>query len=152
MFSGVTNLNVRRELTLCEPMPVRRQKHVRGFTLLEMMVVIVMIMILASIAAGAYQQHILQAREAVLRENLQTLNRVIQEYTLDTHKAPQTLDDLKTAGYLHDLPIDPITRQADWEVEQEDTNNAADPQEPGIVRVHSSSGATGSDGRPYNAW
>lgn len=153
MFCGVTNSNVGRgHLSQRESMPVRRQRPARGFTLLEMMVVIVIIMILASVAASAYQQHLIQAREAVLRENLQTLNRVIQEYTLDTHKAPQTLDDLKTAGYLHDIPVDPITRQADWEVEQEDTNNAADPQEPGIVRVHSSSGATGSDGRPYNAW
>jgi general secretion pathway protein G len=123
-----------------------------GFTLLEMMVVIVVIMILAAFAATSYKQHVIQAREAVLRENLRTLNRVIQEYTLDTHKAPQTLDDLTTAGYLHEIPLDPMTRQADWTTEEEDSNNAADPQEPGIIRVHSASTGTAIDGTAYSSW
>ena len=130
--------------------PTRRVRTL-GFTLLEMMVVIVVIMILASVAAVAYQRHVVQAREAVQRENQRIINKVIQEYTLDLHKAPQSLDDLKTAGYLHEIPIDPITRQADWEPEMEDSTTAADPQEPGIARVHSSSTANGSDGRPYNS-
>lgn len=152
MLRDMSNSNTRHESTPCEPGMVRRQRYGRGFTLLEMMIVIVMIMILASVAAGAYQQHLLQAREAVLHENQKKINEVIQAYTLDRGKAPQSLDDLVSAGYFHEIPIDPITRKADWEVEQEDTSNAADPQEPGIVRVHSSSGATGSDGRPYSAW
>jgi general secretion pathway protein G len=123
-----------------------------GFTLLEMMVVIVVIMILAAVAATSYKQHVIQAREAVLHENLRAINRVIQEYTLDTHKAPQTLEDLTTAGYLHEIPIDPMTRQADWTTEEEDSNNAADPQEPGIIRVHSASTGTAIDGTAYSSW
>jgi general secretion pathway protein G len=123
-----------------------------GFTLLEMMVVIVIIMILAAVASTSYQRHIVQAREAVLHENLRTMDKVIQEYTLDTHKAPQSLDDLKTAGYLHEIPIDPMTRQADWQVEMEDPTQAADPQEPGIIAVHSSSQGTATDGTLYNSW
>jgi general secretion pathway protein G len=117
-----------------------------------MMVVIVIIMILAAVASTSYQRHIVQAREAVLHENLRTLDKVIQEYTLDTHKAPQTLDDLKTAGYLHEIPLDPMTRQADWQVEMEDPMQAADPQEPGIIAVHSSSQGTSSEGTPYSSW
>lgn len=131
----------------CEP-----RARTFGFTLLEMMVVIVIIMILAAVASTSYQRHIVQAREAVLRENLRTLDKVIQEYTLDTHKAPQTLDDLKTAGYLHEIPLDPMTRQADWQVEMEDPMQAADPQEPGIIAVHSSSQGTATDGTLYNSW
>jgi general secretion pathway protein G len=129
-----------------------RRSRSRGFTLLEMMVVIVVIMILAAVAVTSYQQHIVQAREAVLKQNLQTLNRVIQEYTLDKHQAPQSLDDLKSAGYLHEIPMDPMTRQPNWDTEMEDTTNSADPQEPGIIRVHSASTGTAIDGTAYSTW
>jgi general secretion pathway protein G len=132
--------------------PPRRLVSSLGFTLLEMMVVIVVIMILASVAAVSYRQHIVQAREAVLRENVQTLNKLIQEYTLDKHQAPQSLDDLITAGYIHQIPVDPMTKQPNWEPEMEDPTNAADPQEPGIVRVHSASSGTASDGTAYSTW
>lgn len=124
----------------------------RGFTLLELMIVIVMIMILASVAIPAYQRSVQQSREATLRHNLKTLNILIQQYTLDKHQAPQTLDDLKTANYLHEIPVDPITRQADWETEPEDPTTAADPQQPGILRVHSAAPGTASTGEAYSAW
>ena len=132
----------------------RKQQRVnaRGFTLLELMIVLVMILILASVAVPAYQRNILQAREATLRANLKTLNSVIQQYTLDKRQAPQSLDDLKTANYLHEIPLDPMTRQADWETEQEDTTTAADPQQPGILRVHSASAGTATDGTVYSTW
>jgi general secretion pathway protein G len=152
MFADVTKSTGRRGLTECEPLRVRREIRIRGFTLLEMMVVIVIIMILASVAAVSYRSHIIQARESVLHQNVHLLNELIQEYVADKHKAPQSLDDLKTEGYLHEIPLDPITRQADWVPEMEDANTAADPQEPGIERVHSSSDATSTDGRPYSAW
>lgn len=123
-----------------------------GFTLLELMVVIFIIMILASIAMPVYNQSIVQARESVLRSNLGTLRSVISQYTLDKQKAPQSLDDLVTAGYLRQIPVDPMTRQPNWEVVQEDVMMAVDQQDPGITDVHSASNATASDGTAYSTW
>jgi general secretion pathway protein G len=149
--SGRVRKRWQREGT-ARPKFARAGGKARGFTLLELMIVIFMIMILASIAIPAYNQSVLQSREAVLRSNLNTLRNVISQYTLDKRQSPQSLDDLKTAGYLHDIPIDPITRQADWETDPEDPANAADPQQPGIGGVHSHSNATASDGTAYNTW
>ena len=123
-----------------------------GFTLLELMVVIFIIMILASIAMPVYNQSVVQARESVLRSNLGTLRSVISQYTLDKQKAPQSLDDLVSAGYLRQIPTDPMTRQSNWEVVQEDVMMAVDQQEPGITDVHSASNATASDGTAYSSW
>ena len=123
-----------------------------GFTLLELMVVIFIIMILASIAMPIYNQSVVQARESVLRSNLGTLRSVISQYTLDKQKAPQSLDDLVSAGYLRQIPTDPMTRQSNWEVVQEDVMMAVDQQEPGITDVHSASNATASDGTAYSTW
>ncbi len=123
-----------------------------GFTLLELMIVITVMMILIAIAVPAYQQHIIRTKETVLKSNLQTLDKVIQQYTLDKGQAPQSLDDLKTAGYMHDLPLDPMTGAADWDTEMEDPTSAADPQQPGIIKVHSHSGGTATDGTAYSTW
>jgi general secretion pathway protein G len=123
-----------------------------GFTLLELMVVIFIIMILASIAMPVYNQSVVQARESVLRSNLGTLRSVISQYTLDKQKAPQSLDDLVSAGYLRQIPIDPMTKQPNWEVVQEDVMMAVDQQDPGITDVHSASNATASDGTAYSTW
>jgi len=136
----------------CERLHDRRRARYCGFTLLELMVVISILMILMAIAVPLYQQHVIQAREAVLRENLRTLNKVIQEYTLDKGQAPQSLDDLKTANYLHEIPKDPMTGQTDWDVEQEDPQTAADPNQPGIIRVHSHSEGSSSNGEAYSTW
>src|SRR3954471_1144141 len=124
----------------------------RGFTLLELMMVIFIIMILASVAMPVYNQSVVQARESVLRSNLATLRSVISQYTLDKQKAPQSLDDLVTAGYLRQVPVDPMTRQTNWEVVQEDLLMAVDQQEPGISDVHSASSGTASDGTTYSTW
>src|ERR1700757_449502 len=130
----------------------RRTHRLRGFTLLELMIVLSIIMILMAVAVPMYNQSIIQARESVLRSNLSTLRSVISQYTLDKQKAPQSLDDLVTAGYLRQLPVDPMTRQTNWEVVQEDTLLAVDQQDPGITDVHSASTGTGSDGTAYNTW
>jgi general secretion pathway protein G len=123
-----------------------------GFTLLELMIVISIVMILMAVAVPVYNQTIIQARESVLRSNLNTLRNVISQYTLDKQKAPQSLDDLKSAGYLREIPVDPMTREANWEPVQEDTLMAVDQQEPGITDVHSASNGTASDGTAYSSW
>jgi general secretion pathway protein G len=131
--------------------PVRRTGW-RGFTLLELMIVISIMMILMAVAVPAYQHHVVQAREAVLKENLRELDKVIEQYKLDKGQAPQSLDDLVTAGYFHQLPVDPMTGKSDWVPEQEDTTTAVDPQQPGILRVHSASTGTALDGEAYSTW
>jgi general secretion pathway protein G len=127
-------------------------QRVRGFTLLELMIVISIIMILMAVAVPMYNQSIVQARESVLRSNLSTLRSVISQYTLDKQKAPQSLDDLVQAGYLRQIPVDPMTRETNWEVVQEDVMLAVDQQDPGITDVHSASTNTATDGTAYSTW
>ena len=129
-----------------------QRARLRGFTLLELMIVLSIIMILMAVAVPVYNQTVIQSRESVLRSNLNTLRNIIQQYTLDKQKAPQGLDDLVTAGYIRQIPIDPMTRQPNWEVVQEDVLLAVDQQEPGITDVHSAATGTASDGTAYNTW
>src|ERR1700757_1612138 len=124
----------------------------RGFTLIEMMIVISLILILISIAVPAYNRAILRAKEATLRQDLFTLRDVIQQYTLDKQKAPQTLDDIKQAGYIRDIPVDPFTGEANWTLDMEDALLAVDQQEPGIWDIHSSSNLSAQDGTAYSSW
>ena len=124
-----------------------------GFTLIELIVVIAIIMILASVAAMNYQHSVWRAREAVLRNDLFTLRSSIDQYTLDKQKAPQSLEDLVTAGYIKFIPKDPITNSTDtWVTEQEDSLMAIDQSEPGIVDVHSGADTESTDGTAYNTW
>lgn len=126
----------------------------RGFTLIELMIVISIMLILISIAVPNFSRSITQSREAVLRQNLFTLRSLISQYTLDKQKAPQSLDDLISAGYLKQLPTDPMTNQPNWEPEQqEDTIMSPDEQdEGGIIDVHSASQQVGTNGKAYNTW
>src|SRR5215469_234437 len=131
-----------------------RARGNRGFTLLELMIVISIMLILVSIAVPNFSASLKRSREAVLRQNLFTLRDLISQYTLDKQKAPQSLDDLVQARYLKQIPKDPMTDQADWAVEQEeDTVMSADEQDQGgIDDVHSASTAIGTDGTAYNTW
>lgn len=125
----------------------------RGFTLIELMMVISIILILVSIAAPIYKTAILHAHEAVLRDDLFTMRSLIQQYTLDKQKAPQSLDDLVSSGYIKQIPKDPFTGNADtWVTDQEDVLLSVDQQQPGIVDVHSGSSASSSEGTPYSSW
>ena len=128
-------------------------KNIAGFTMIELIIVIAIIMILASVAAMNYQHSIWRAREAVLRNDLFTLRSSIDQYTLDKQKAPQSLQDLVTAGYIKTIPKDPITNETDtWATDQEDSLMAIDQTAPGIVDVHSGSDAESTEGTTYNTW
>jgi general secretion pathway protein G len=131
-----------------------KTKRSRGFTLLELMIVISIMLILVSIAVPQYTSSIKRARESVMRQDLFTLRSLISQYTLDKQKAPQSLDDLIQAGYMKQIPVDPMTGQADWAVEQaEDTISSPDQQDQGgIDDVHSSSSQIGTNGTAYNTW
>ena len=125
----------------------------RGFTLLEMMIVLTIIAILASISVPMYQAVVLRTRETVLKDNLRTLRSVIDQYTADKKKAPQSLQDLIDGGYLRQIPEDPITNSAEsWEVISDTTVSSPDQTESGIVDVKSGSSAVSSDGSAYNSW
>jgi general secretion pathway protein G len=125
----------------------------RGFTLIELMIVISLILILVSISIPVYNQSILRAKESVLRQDLFQLRSLISQYTLDKQKAPQALDDLVQAGYLKQIPNDPMTgSNSTWTVDQEDSLMSVDQQDPGISDVHSGSSGTSSDGTAYSAW
>jgi general secretion pathway protein G len=122
----------------------------RGFTLLELMIVMFILVILAAIALPQYQKIMLHARESVLRDDLYQMRKAIDQYAADKGKLPQSLDDL-TGQYLREVPVDPITEQKDWNVSTgEDPNSTEGGQ--GITDVHSSSGDQSSDGSPYSEW
>lgn len=124
-----------------------------GFTLIEIMVVMAIMLVLVSIAVPAYNQTIIRSREAVLRQDLFTLRSVINQYTDDKEKAPQSLDDLVSAGYLKHIPVDPITHSnSTWQLEQEQILNSVDQREPGISDVHSGSTQVSTEGTSYNDW
>ncbi|MFN2492840.1 MAG: type IV pilin protein [Pyrinomonadaceae bacterium] len=128
--------------------PVARH---RGFTLLELMIVITVIIILAAIALPQYQKVIMHTREAVLRDDLYKMRSLIDQYAADKQKLPQSLDDLVANGYMRELPEDPITGQRDWTVTTgEDPNSNTGDQ--GVIDIHSASTDISSEGTPYSEW
>src|SRR6266436_3838533 len=130
------------------PMPSGNQR--RGFTLIEILIVVSIIGILVSIAVPIYQKAILRTRESVLRNNLFSMRTVLDEYTYDKQKAPQTLQDLVTEGYLRAVPIDPMVGDnTSWKIEMEDAVRSVNQTEPGIFDIHSSSDKKSLDGSAY---
>src|SRR5262252_3544395 len=128
------------------------RKRDRGFTLIEMVVVISLVLVLLSIALPMYNQAILHDREARLHSDLDTLNKVIQAFSYDKRKAPQSLDELVQTGYLKFIPNDITGKNDTWVTEPEDSENAWNPNEPGIGTVHSGSNEMSSEGTPYSGW
>jgi general secretion pathway protein G len=130
-----------------------RKRRTGGFTLLELIIVITIIMILAAVAATRYERSVLRAREATLKQDLFVMRNAIQQYTLDKMAGPSSLDDLVAAKYLSTVPTDPITRTKDWHVDSEQV--LLDPQQttPGVTDVHSNSDAVSPfENTPYNTW
>jgi general secretion pathway protein G len=124
-----------------------------GFTLVELMVVMLIISVLAAIAIPAFIASIKSAREAVLKEDLHIMRQAIDSYTMDKQKGPQSLDDLVQGGYLKEIPSDPMTHSTTtWVTATSDVLESVDQSEPGINDVHSGSDEVGSNGQPYSSW
>ena len=124
-----------------------------GFTLIELMIVITIILILIGMAAQSYDKSIQRSREAVLKHDLQVMRQAIDQFTLDKQAAPQSLDDLQQAGYLREVPIDPMTRAKDWVPEFDNVVMSPDQVTTGMVNVHSNSERTSPfEGTAYNTW
>ncbi len=131
----------------------RIRKHDAGFTLMELMIVMSIIGILMLLAVPRFSGAIKMAKEAVLKEDLHVMREAIDSYTMDKQKAPQSLEDLVTDGYLKKVPQDPFTYSKDsWTTETGNALHSLDQTEPGIDDVHSGSQDLGSDGQPYSTW
>ncbi len=125
----------------------------RGFTIVEMIIVMTIISIILSLAIPIYQKSLIRARESVLKNNLFTMRTVIDEYTYDKQKAPQDLRDLVDAGYLRSIPVDPLTGRADtWRTVMEDSLASVNQTEPGIYDVKSGSDQKSLEGTAYAEW
>jgi general secretion pathway protein G len=124
-----------------------------GFTLIELMIVMSIIVILIGVAIPFYQKSIVRAKETVLHSNLSAMRNAIDEYTYDKQKAPQALQDLVTDGYLREVPKDPIVgNNSSWKITMEDAGQAVNQNEPGIYDVHSGSPGKSLDGTSYSDW
>lgn len=125
-------------------------RNERGFSLLELMIAMFIIIILISVAVPSYQRAIQGARETVLKENLWQMRRAIDQYTADKGRPPQSLDDLITAKYLRERPVDPVTEKDDWREVMTDTGSSE--MESGLTDVKSSSDGTDSEGKAYSEY
>lgn len=125
-----------------------------GFTLLELLIVISIIMVLLGLAIPQYQRSVVRAREARLTNDLRVMREAIENYTLDRQAAPQSLEDLTNpqTQYLRAIPVDPFTNLKDWHAEFGDVILSPEQTNTGLVDVHSSSTAKALDGTPYNQW
>ncbi len=149
----IANGSERKSGAFCREPPASRLLSLRqrGFTLLELLIVMSIIVILAAVALPMYQQHVQRAREVTLRTNLVEMRRMIDRYASDKGRFPQSADDLVRDGYLREIPVDPITGSNDWRFDTgTDPNFSQNTQ--GITDVHSSSSEISSEGTPYSEW
>jgi general secretion pathway protein G len=131
---------------------LKRRRGRNGFTLIELMIVMAIVVILISVAIPFYQKSIMRAKESVLHNNLSAMRNAIDEYSYDKQKAPQQLSDLVSDGYLRDVPKDPITGNNDWKIIMEDASSSVDSTEPGIFDIRSESPKQSLEGTPYSEW
>jgi general secretion pathway protein G len=125
----------------------------RGFTFVELMVVLTIMVVLITMAIPIYNKTIIRSKEAVLHTNLTTLRTVIDNYTYDKMKAPQTLQDLVREGYLRIIPYDPMTSSNEtWKTIMEDPGQSVDQNNPGLWDVKSGSDKMSLEGTPYSEW
>jgi len=130
-----------------------KRKQDAGFTLMELMIVMLIIGILMMVAIPRFEASVRQAREAVLKEDLHVMRAAIDSYTMDKQKAPTSLDDLIQDGYLREIPVDPFTHTKDtWVPEMGDALHSLDQTDAGMDDVHSGSQETSSDGTAYSSW
>lgn len=140
-----------RKLEQSNPPGLRRSR--RGFTLLELMVVMFIMSVLAALAVGRYEQTVTRAREATLKQDLFVMRQAIQNYTSDKEEGPGSLDDLVSSGYLRQVPTDPITKQKNWTTESSDLLSSPQETSIGITDVHSASGDISPfEKEPYSSW
>jgi general secretion pathway protein G len=131
----------------------QQRSRSRGFTMLELMVVMAIILILLGMAVGRYQRSVQRSREAVMKQDLHVMRDAIQQFTLDKLAAPQSLDDLVSAGYLRNVPTDPITQARDWTTVTEDILLSPEQSTVGISDVHSASNEISPfENTAYSSW
>jgi len=124
-----------------------------GFTLIELMIVITIILILIGMAAQRYERTVQHAREATLKQDLMVMRQSIDNFTLDKQAAPQSLEDLVQAGYLRKVPTDPMTGAADWVPQYDSVVLSPDQSSTGMIDVHSSSPRVSPfENTPYGEW
>ncbi len=141
----------RRSLPAANPQSAIRHPQLSGFTLLELMIVISIIIVLAVIVLPQYQRTVQQARESVLRDDLYQMRKMLDQYAADKGKLPDSLEELAQAGYMREMPVDPMTGQRDWVPQSGQDVNSAEGGS-GIVDVHSASSDQSLDGSSYSEW
>ncbi|MFN2482159.1 MAG: type II secretion system protein [Pyrinomonadaceae bacterium] len=140
-----------KSFSFANPQSAIRNPHSRGFTLLELMIVISIIIILAVIVLPAYRRTVIVAQESVLKDDLFQMRKLLDQYAADKAQLPQSLEDLVSAGYLHEIPVDPMTEKREWNtVMGQDPTSSEGGQ--GVVNVHSTSTDISLDGTPYSEW
>ena len=130
---------------------IGKMQQRRGFTLLELMIVISIIIILAAVTLPQYQRTITATREAVLRDDLTKMRMLIDQFAADRGRLPQSIDELVSEGYMREVPVNPFTAQKDWAITTGEDPNSIDGQS-GMTDIHSSSSDVSTEGTPYSEW